>query len=111
MAYIENAKVLYSRFRGLTHFDWGFEEEFRPRFIKRLDSVRSKLSHVDIVEAGLERPDKTSFGNWLHVLKNESKYPGLGFSEETRRRFLSGLEREKELRDNAAHANPNLWKR
>jgi hypothetical protein len=54
--------------------------------------------------AGLEDLDKTSFGVWLQVIKNESMYSGLGLSEETRRRLLSGLVRVKELRDKAAHA-------
>jgi hypothetical protein len=115
VSYIENAKILYSRFRGLTYFDRGlviielakaFEEEFRPRFIKRLELIRSKLSHAIRMAAGLEDLDKTSFGVWLQVLKNASIYPGLGLSEETRRRLLSGLVRVKELRDKAAHAQP-----
>jgi len=118
VSYIENAKILYSRFRGLTYFDWGlviielakaFEEEFRPRFIKRLELIRSKLSHAIRMAAGLEDLedlDKTSFGVWLQVLKNASIYPRLGLSEETRRRLLSGLVRVKELRDKAAHAQP-----
>jgi hypothetical protein len=115
VTYIENAKVLYSRFKGLTHFDWGlviielakaFEEEFRPRFTKRLESIKSKLHHIDIQRAGLSDPDKTSFGNWLYVLQHKEKFPGLGLSEETRSRLLSGLERVKTLRDKAAHAQP-----